>query len=154
LVFARQQLHAGHVGIGITSPAAKLDIEGSGGVILNAGNVGIGTTAPGGTLEVRGHIVSSSASSPTIASCGTGATVSGTDNSFKLTTSSSVTTCTINFGTAWATAPNSCVMSGANYNGAYFLSAYYIYISFTTTQLTITAASAIGTNSAFYIQCL
>ena len=43
---------SGNVGIGITSPAAKLDIEGSGGVILNAGNVGIGTTAPGSRLEV------------------------------------------------------------------------------------------------------
>ena len=38
--------------IGSTAPAGKLDVEGSGGVILNAGNVGIGTTLPTGLLDV------------------------------------------------------------------------------------------------------
>ena len=41
-----------NVGIGTTAPAGKLDVEGSGGVILNAGNVGIGTTSPHINLEV------------------------------------------------------------------------------------------------------
>ncbi|MEK9145873.1 MAG: hypothetical protein AAB339_09710, partial [Elusimicrobiota bacterium] len=45
---------SGNVGVGTTSPAAKLHVTGAGGVILNAGNVGIGTTNPGGKLEVAG----------------------------------------------------------------------------------------------------
>ena len=44
----------GNVGVGSSNPAAKLDIEGSGGVTLNAGNVGIGTTSPSYTLHVIG----------------------------------------------------------------------------------------------------
>ena len=46
--------NSGNVGVGSTSPAAKLDVEGSGGVILNAGNVGLGTTTPMATLAVAG----------------------------------------------------------------------------------------------------
>jgi len=44
LVFARQQLHAGHVGIGTTSPGAKLEVAGT------AGTDGI--KFPDGTTQV------------------------------------------------------------------------------------------------------
>lgn len=37
---------SGYVGIGTTNPAGNLDVEGSGGVVLNSGSVGIGTTSP------------------------------------------------------------------------------------------------------------
>ena len=48
---------SGNVGIGTTAAVAKLDVEGSGGVILNAGNVGIGTTAPRSKLDVNGTLL-------------------------------------------------------------------------------------------------
>ncbi len=44
------------VGIGTSSLAGKLDVEGSGGVVLNAGNVAIGTTSASAALEVAGNI--------------------------------------------------------------------------------------------------
>jgi collagen type VII alpha len=47
---------SGNVGVGTTSPGGLLDVEGSGGVILNAGNVGIGTTSPQQRLDVNGNI--------------------------------------------------------------------------------------------------
>jgi len=62
----------GHVGIGITSPAAKLDIEGSGGVILNAGNVGIGSTSPAAKLDVAGTIAATNLPQRTSANITTG----------------------------------------------------------------------------------
>ena len=59
MVFARQQLHAGHVGIGTTSPAGLLDVyNGSGTHVITAlanGNVGIGITNPGQALHVNGY---------------------------------------------------------------------------------------------------
>ncbi|MFA6194804.1 MAG: hypothetical protein WC719_03625 [Patescibacteria group bacterium] len=42
----------GRFGIGTTSPAGFLHVEGTGNIILNAGNVGIGTTSPLAKLEV------------------------------------------------------------------------------------------------------
>ncbi|KQC08797.1 MAG: hypothetical protein APR62_04030 [Smithella sp. SDB] len=51
---------SGNVGIGTTTPSGKLDVEGTGNVILNAGNVGIGTTAPAQKLSVAGTIESTS----------------------------------------------------------------------------------------------
>jgi hypothetical protein len=44
----------GRLGIGSDTPAAKLDVQGTGGVILNSGNVGIGTTAPGAKFDIGG----------------------------------------------------------------------------------------------------
>jgi len=44
----------GNVGIGTTSPAETLDVEGSGGVILNAGNVAIGTTTATYPVDISG----------------------------------------------------------------------------------------------------
>ncbi len=46
----------GNIGIQTTTPRAALDVEGSGGVILNSGNVGIGTILPATTLDVHGGI--------------------------------------------------------------------------------------------------
>src|SRR5208282_5239275 len=44
--------NGGNVGVGTASPAAKLDVEGTGNVILNAGNVGIGTVSPKAALDM------------------------------------------------------------------------------------------------------
>jgi hypothetical protein len=44
---------SGQVGIGTQTPAGMLDVEGSGGVILNAGNVGIGTAKPTTALDAH-----------------------------------------------------------------------------------------------------
>jgi hypothetical protein len=50
----------GRLGIGSDNPAAKLEVQGTEGVILNAGNVGIGTTSPSQKLSVTGTIASTS----------------------------------------------------------------------------------------------
>jgi hypothetical protein len=47
----------GKVGIQTTTPKAALDVEGTGGVLLNAGNVGIGSAQPKATLDVNGGIL-------------------------------------------------------------------------------------------------
>ncbi len=55
----------GQVGIGTQTPAGMLDVEGSGGVILNAGNVGIGTAKPTSALDApKGEIRPGSSGKP------------------------------------------------------------------------------------------
>jgi hypothetical protein len=103
-------------------------------VISSGGNVGIGTTTPNALLDVySGHFLASrGGSAPTISSCGgTGSAVTGTDNSFKLTTSTAglstgANKCLINFGTTWTTAPNACVITPANTNASDDISGWYI----------------------------
>ncbi|MBL8030735.1 MAG: hypothetical protein JNK33_00195, partial [Candidatus Doudnabacteria bacterium] len=43
----------GNIGINSTAPTVKLDVQGTGGVVLDAGNVGIGTNVLNSKLEVR-----------------------------------------------------------------------------------------------------
>lgn len=125
-------------------------------IAVSGSNVGIGTTSPSEKLEVNGHILSRGGAAPTISSCGTGASVSGTDNSFKVIVGTgAVTTCAINFGTTWANSPSSCTFSAANVAmaGAISSPSYNPYVSnLTTTQVAITAATSLATG-AFYIQC-
>ena len=46
----------GKVGIGTFNPQGLLDIEGTGGIVLNAGNVGIGTASAAHALTVNGGV--------------------------------------------------------------------------------------------------
>ena len=98
----------------ILTPGAAAGSYNAGGVAIGtynsasanglavSGSVGIRTPSPNGTLDVYGgHLLASRGeTAPTISSCGTSPTISGTDNSFKVTMGSGVlTSCVINFGT-------------------------------------------------------
>ncbi len=64
-----------------TPPIGMLDVEGSGGVILNAGNVGIGNIAPGAKLDVTGNLnVSTYATMGASLALGTSTATPGTGN--------------------------------------------------------------------------
>jgi hypothetical protein len=138
-----------------TSPT----VIGTGVLFDNGTNVGIGTTAPNALLDVYGgHLLASRGGmTPTISSCGTSATISGTDNSFKVTVGSGAgTTCTINFGSTWTTAPNSCTFSPGNgaMAGAISSPSFNPFISLiSTTQFAITSGASLA-SAIFYVQCL
>ena len=106
----------------------------------SGGNVGIGTTAPAATLEVYGgHLLASrGGTAPTVSSCGSSPSISGTDSSFEVTTGSNAS-CTITFGTAWTTAPNGCTLTAAN--SAAGGASHLPYVSTLNTTTLVLAAS-------------
>jgi hypothetical protein len=90
-----------------------------------------------------GHFLTygSTGATPTLSSCGTSPTITGTDTFFKLTTGSAATTCTITFAAAYLTAPQ-CILqeNGGTVNPTFTTS---------TTALTVTVDVASTTYSGF-----
>ena len=125
----------------------------------NGGNVGIGTSAPTEALDVYGgHLLARGGSTPTTFSgCGTSPSATGTDNSFLLTygTGTPSTACTVTFGTAWTTAPNSCVISPAIAATAAVMQSDQVYVSsISTTQVVISSTTHVPASSKLYVQCM
>jgi hypothetical protein len=122
-------------------------------VFSNSGNVGIGTTAPSGLLDVYGgHMLTRGGTAPTISACGTSPSISGSDNSFKVTAGTGgLTACVINFGVTWTTAPNACVAFPANATAAATGTTGAYVSAISTTQMTITGANL--TSAAYYVHC-
>ena len=67
----------------------------------------------------RGKLKVTGGTAPTISSCGTSPAISGSDSSFNVTMGSgTLTSCVINFGSAWATAPAVCDLQPTNATAA------------------------------------
>lgn len=73
--------------------------------VQNDGDVGIGDTTPTAKLEVGGHYAASG-SAPSLSSCGGSPTITGTDVAGTVVVGSAGTSCTLTFASAFATAPH------------------------------------------------
>jgi hypothetical protein len=124
-------------------------------LVTDTGFVGIGTTSPQAKLDVYGgtFLASRGGSSPSISSCGTSPTVTGTNNSMVLTMGSgTLTTCSVTFNPTWSVAPNSCSLTPANATAAQWgITGAYVSGS-TTTTLTMTGTNL--TNATYNIHCM
>ena len=94
------------------------------------------------SIGPTGHILASG-TAPTISACGTGTpTISGGDNFGKVVAGTVATSCVINFGSTWGTAPSCNAASGTAIAS--------LTVSATTTQLTI-AGTALGGDTITWI---
>jgi hypothetical protein len=107
-------MSTGQVGIGTTSPAASLDVngdidlKGTAVLSLSSNTLNVGSTY---IADTSIHHIAITGSTPTVSTggsdCGTSPSIVGNDNVGFVTvgSSSSGTTCTITFAHAWTTAP-------------------------------------------------
>ncbi len=85
-------------------------------VYTTSGNVGIGTSSPAVRLEVNGDLkfygklYAGVGTTVSLSSCGTGATLSGNSSRGSVAVGNSVTTCSINLGSSYPSPPT-CVVS-------------------------------------------
>lgn len=128
------------VGIGTTTPYAKLAVQGSSqSATLPLLSVATSTNASVFSVNGGGHIVTGG-STPTVSSCGTGPSVSGNDTAGTVTVGSGVVTaCTITFAAPRANTPRVVgVVTGGGVNIAGG------YSSKSTTAVTFSFATTIG----------
>jgi len=113
--------------------------------ILSGGNVGIGTTAPTAALDVTGHIASSG-TAPTVGTCGTSPSITGTDTRGQVTFGTGApTACTISFATAYTTTPYCMAMAyGSDTGGSYWIQ------STSTTTLVINVSTGLSSQKFNY----
>jgi hypothetical protein len=115
------------------------------------GNLGLGTTTPGAKLDIAGQF-RTSGTTATIGTCGTSPTISGTNQAGTFTVGGGVTTaCTISFSTTLANAPNACDISPANSTAAAVGTTGAYVSSVSTTAFVVTGLSLTG--AAYYYQC-
>jgi hypothetical protein len=82
-------------------------------IVASDGAVGVGTTTPGAKLDVAGHVANSGAAA-TVGTCGTSPTILGNDTRGSVTTGTgTVNSCVVTFNAAYSTTPF-CV---ATWNG-------------------------------------
>ena len=95
-------------------------------------------------LTVRGHYVASG-SAPSLSSCGTTPSITGTDTAGIITAGTGIiTACTVTFATAYSSEP-ACIVTSDNSVSFYFISAK------STSAFTITGDSPIGADVINYI---
>lgn len=131
-----------------------LYINGNGGAASVNYGIYDTSTAPN---YIGGHITSSAAlAAPTIASgaCGTlsNGTISGTDQSGKITIASATTTsCAVTFGSSvWASAPEGCVITPASAASAAVTVLAYVSAIGTTG---FTVSGSVLASTSFYYHC-
>jgi hypothetical protein len=113
------------------------------GGLVDSGGLGVaGAAYVGGKISAGSHILAAS-TSPAISACGVGSpAVAGSDNFGKITTGGgTLTSCVINFGVAWTTAPACSVSFSA--------STLAVTVATSTTQLTV-GATSLTSESIFY----
>jgi hypothetical protein len=113
------------------------------GALVDDGGLGVaGAGYFGGKLSAGSHILAAS-TTPTISACGTGSpAVAGSDNFGKISTGGgTLTSCVINFGVAWTTAPACSVSFSA--------STLAVTVATSTTQLTV-GATSLTSETIFY----
>lgn len=121
----------------------------------NSHQVAIGTSTPQASLDDdSGEFLVRGGTAPTIGggACGTSPTISGADSSFTLLMGSgTLTSCVVNFGSTWATAPKVCDLQPTNAAaGAPGTTGAYVS-AISTTQLTITGANL--TSASYGVHC-
>jgi hypothetical protein len=99
------------------------------------------------SIALGGHLVAGSAA-PTMGACGTSPSVVGNDNALFVTvgTGGVATSCAVNFGANWTTAPVCVAQSGTD-------KVAYSIVS-TTSLVTVTAAAAFTASSNLNILCM
>jgi hypothetical protein len=118
--------------------------------VLSNGNVGIGTTSPAAALDVNGHIANSTtALTPSGITCSsTTASIAGNDTRGIITVGSGATTCSFSFTTTYSIAPV-CVASWGSSALAQVIAAHA-----TTSALTITFSGTTSTTSTVNYICI
>ena len=126
--------------------------------VVSGGNVGVGTPNPGSALEVSGNLTLSGVghvraagggSVPVVGSCGSGATITGSDVAGRVTIGTGATTsCVIGFGTAWS--PNRPVCSFTNESQVQTISVSAI----TTGGVTFAASANLTSNNVIGYICI
>ena len=115
-----------------------------------SGNMAIKATigVPQATLDVQGgQFLVRGGTAPTISACGTSPVApSGADSSFFFTAGTgALTSCVINFGTTWLTAPKTCHLTPMNATAALQQTTGAYVSAISTTQLTITGLNLTST---------
>ncbi len=142
LVVTGNSTVSGLFGVGTTTPFAALSGVGTIPLAVSTSSVS-GSNMPNFSIDKFGHEAHSGAK-PTITVCGSSPSVTGSDNSGKITTGTAgPTSCKINFAFAYPTAP-SCILTASQPDG--LLNFSTVNASTTTSALTFMGVST-TTNS-------
>jgi hypothetical protein len=115
-------------------PNGSMASQSAANVAISGGSIsGAGIVAP--TLSLSGHFLNTSALTPTVSGCGSGASIAGNDNRWVLTTGAGLGTCTITFATAFSAAPVCVVTSNTTGEIAVVTAVSATSISVTLTSL-------------------
>lgn len=136
------QFNPGAGGTGATANG----LTGKIGFYTNGGAPQAALDNNGGSFLVRGG------STPTVTSCGTSPSVSGSTSSFVLTVGTgTVTSCPVTFVTAFLTAPKTCSLTPANATAAATGTTGAYVSAITTTGMTVTGTALAG--AVYNVQC-
>ena len=106
----------GYVGIGTTTPFAKLSITGTSGSTAPIFLVASSTKNPLFFIGKNGHMMTGGAT-PTVSSCGTSPTISGDDNAFRVVVGGgTVTSCLVTFAYPWTKIGGASITPVCNVN--------------------------------------
>jgi hypothetical protein len=139
---------ATNLGFGWTSEDVYIKRNSAGVIEIDNGTAGTFRDLIARNITLNGgHLVTGSVA-PTMGACGTSPSVAGNDNALFVTvgTGGVATSCAVNFGASWTTAPVCVAQSGTD-------KVSYSIVS-TTSLVTVTAAAAFTASSNLNILCM